>query len=331
MRLTEAVKKYLEWCEIEKEFSPDTIKNRTFSLEQLVDYAGDIELDSIDDEFVLRYKEWLRNREGKSGGKIKQITRQTRLSDFKELLRYCFKHDIPCYYYDKVELPKRGDIEKIWLSREEVLKLIDSIPEKTITNYRDRAMIAVLFASGIRASEMIALKKDSINLDTGIGQVVGKGRKLRPIYVAVWALKLLKTYLDQRKDDDPRLFVGHKRLCAGGRTYRRWRYVTYQLNREGASSQVHRWGKLVLKKSIGCHTFRHSFATDLLRKGCDIRLVQGLMGHARISSTQVYTHYVDAQLYEAYKTYAETTWTWIIEKKLWLLPKFKMTLQFWKG
>lgn len=330
MKLSEAIQRYLKWCEVEKEFSPDTIKNRIMSLKQLREFAGDIEMGLIDEEFVMRFKEWLKNRIGKNGN-VKQITRQTRLSDFKELLRYCFKHDISTLYYDKVELPKRGDIEKIWLSREEVYKLIEGIPQITVTNYRDRAMIAVLFASGIRASEMISLKKDSINLETGIGQVVGKGRKLRPIYVANWAIKLLKEYLEQRRDDDPRLFIGFKRLTAGGRRYRRWKYIIHRFNREGASASIHRWGKLILKKPIGCHTLRHSFATDLLRKGCDIRLVQGLMGHARISSTQVYTHYVDAQLYEAYKTFAETTWTWTIEKKAWLLPRFKLTLQFWKS
>lgn len=305
MTLADGIQKYLDWCKYEKEFSKDTISNYTGALKLFGDFMGDRDLATIVESDILAYKMHLHDRQ------LKQISRQTYISAVKNFLHYCHRKEIETLFFDKVELPKRGDYQKAFLSDAEVKQLIDGIPAEGASNLRDRAIIAVLFTSGMRASELISLQIDQVDLEAGETRVIGKGSKLRLVFIAEWALEHLRRYLYIRADTDPRLFVGHLRHTAGGVPGTQgpggWVDVISGFGREALHQAVSKRGKAVLKKTIGPHTLRHSFATDWLLRGGDLRALQLLMGHSRLGTTENYTHLVNAQLREQYDRIKNTT------------------------
>lgn len=175
--------------------------------------------------------------------------------------------------------------------------MIASVPLENISDYRDRAIIAVLFSTGLRISELLALKRNQINLATGEFSVRGKGGKVRPVFLSEAALDALGEYIDQRADTNPFIFITHHK---NSRLDSAKAPISSRTVQRSIRDIAARAG---ITKPISPHKIRHSFATDLLRNGADLRSVQALLGHSSITTTQVYTHVTDKSLKDIHQRF----------------------------
>jgi len=182
--------------------------------------------------------------------------------------------------------------------------MLSQATEDSETALRDRAIIDLLFSSGLRVSELIGLNRDSINLDRREFIVRGKGGKDRPVFISQSAADKLSDYLDARTDQLPALFLNNSRNLPSASTSGNFR----RLSPRSIQRIIEKYARAAgITKHVTPHTMRHSFATDLLMNGADIRSVQGLLGHADISTTQIYTHITDAHLKDVHEKFHSET------------------------
>lgn len=299
MHLSELVTDFLEHMEIEQNRSDKTIANYHHYLMRLVEFSDDCDISKLDAEMVRQWRLWLNRLKDPSGQPIGKTTQNYHLIALRSFLKYLAKRDIKALTSDKIELAavKRPQIG--FLSGDEVARLVDVIDTKTPVGLRDRAILELLFAGGLRVSELVGLNRDQINLDRREFMVRGKGQKDRPIFISQEAADWLGLYLKSRNDSLDPLFVhyGGSKETSGGGQYQR-------LTVRSVQRLVKRYARAAgITKEVTPHTLRHSFATDLLMNGADIRSVQGLLGHANISTTQIYTHITDPQLKDVHERF----------------------------
>ncbi len=210
----------------------------------------------------------------------------------RSFLRYCTKRGIPALAADKVELARTVRKQVTFLDEDELARVFDQPDTNAIGGLRDRAILELLFSSGLRVSELVGLDRDHINLKRREFMVRGKGQKDRPIFISDEAAEWVQRYLDRRQDTSRPLFVrysGAKKVDLSGNFHR--------LTARSVQRLVARYARLAgITKHVSPHTLRHSFATDLLMNGADIRSVQAMLGHSNISTTQIYTHVTDTHL-----------------------------------
>ncbi len=295
--IKELQKQYLDYLEIEKGSSLRTLENYRRYLARFLEWAKIQDAQEITKDLVRQYHIYLNRL---YGGSLKRSTQNYHLIALRSFLRYLAKQDIECLAPDKIELAKQTEREIEVLSREELDRLLSaplSIPSKTkpLLKLRDAAILETLFSTGLRVSELCNLNKEKINLETGELSVKGKRGKIRTVFLSEKAREMLKKYLEKRKDIDPALFVNARKTS-----------TTDQLRLTPRSVQriVQKWAIAAgITKQITPHTLRHSFATDLLANGADLRSVQALLGHANISTTQIYTHITDQHLKKIHQQY----------------------------
>jgi site-specific recombinase XerD len=253
MQYEDAVGKFLEYLELEQNRSSKTINNYSHYLNRVVDFAGDIKLSEVDEELIRKWRLWL-NRLG------------TNTSD--EMSKVTF------------------------LTPEELERLATQPKTDTVNGLRDRAIVELLFSSGLRVSELVGLDRDHINIKRREFMVRGKGQKDRPIFISPEAADWIQKYLEKRQDNAKPLFIrysGTKKVDQTGNFQR--------LTARSIQRMVARYALLAgITKHVSPHTLRHSFATDLLMNGADLRSVQAMLGHSNISTTQIYTHVTDPHL-----------------------------------
>lgn len=298
--LSELSLEYLEHIEVERGRSSRTAENYGHYLERLVEFAGDIEVDKITMELVRKYRLWLNRYENDNGENLSTTTQAYHLIALRGFLAYLVRRDIPSLSPEKIDLPKTVRKQVTFLTYEEVMRLIEVIPESTNqTELRDRAIIELLFSSGLRVSELTELNRDHINTKRREFVVRGKGQKDRPIFISPRAAETIDKYLLARTDDLPALFLNNSRNNQSGTSgnYRR-------LSPRSIQRLVANYARLAgITKHVTPHTMRHSYATNLLMNGADIRSVQAMLGHSDISTTQVYTHVTDQHLKEVYEKF----------------------------
>ena len=299
MVISELVTDFLEYMEIEQNRSDRTIANYHHYLMRLVDFMDDADIDKLDAEAVRQWRLALNRLRDPSGQSISKTTQNYHLIALRSFLKYLAKRDIKALTSDKIELANVTRPQVGFLTAEEVARLINTIDTANPVGLRDRAILELLFSGGLRVSELVALNRDHINLKRREFMVRGKGQKDRPIFVSDEAAVWLERYLDSRNDDIDPLFIhfgGSKDASSGGQYQR--------LTVRSVQRLVKRYGKAAgITKDVTPHTLRHSFATDLLINGADIRSVQGLLGHANISTTQIYTHITDPQLKDVHERF----------------------------
>ena len=292
------LKQFLEYLEIERGRSQRTVRNYDFYLSRFGTWAGNPDPRKIDLEMIREYRLYL-NRDimGRDEPSLKKSTQNYHLIAMRAFLKYLAKHDIKAMSADKIELAKTGTRQVEFLEEDELARLIAATEKESgLIAMRDRAIMELLFASGMRVSEMASLKIEIVNVKRDEFTVKGKGSKHRVVFLSDSARKAIKTYLDARKDTSPYLFVSHDRAKAGR--------GSLPISARSIERIIERCARAAgITKKVTPHTLRHTFATDLLRNGADIRSVQSMLGHESITTTQVYTHVTDRQLKETHKKF----------------------------
>lgn len=281
------IKEYLDYLEIEKNRSPKTRENYERYLSRFIKDQKIKKISEITDSSVRSFRVQL-SREN-----TKKITQSYYVIAIRNLLKYCIKRGIKALSPEAIELPKiaRRDIEV--LDYGELERLLKSPEGTSLRALRDRAILEILFSTGLRVSELCSLNR-YIDIMRGEISIRGKGDKLRVVFFSDSAKKNLKQYLDKRGDAEEALFVSlSKSGNVTGRIIPRavQRLVDFYARKAGISKKVHP------------HQLRHSFATDLLINGADIRSVQELLGHSNIATTQVYTHLTNKELREVHEAF----------------------------
>jgi site-specific recombinase XerD len=289
------LKAYLNYLEIEKNRSPKTRENYERYLKVFIEKTGVKKISEITQGTVREFRIALsRPQRGPFGEKpLKKITQSYYVIAIRNFLKYLAKQDIPALSPETIELPKvsRRDIET--LDYAELERLLKAPKGNGLRALRDRAILETLFSTGLRLSELCNLPR-TVDLKRGEISVRGKGDKLRVVFLAESTKKSLKDYLEKRDDTDDALFIS---LSKSGKALGR---VTPRAVQRLIDARAKEAG---IPKKAHPHQLRHSFATDLLINGADLRSVQELLGHANISTTQIYTHLTNKELREIHEAF----------------------------
>lgn len=292
MPYEQAVEQFLEYLELEQNRSSKTIANYSHYLTRLSDFAGDIKLADIDVELIRKWRLWLNRLGTNTSDELSKTTQNYHLIALRSFLRFCAKREMAALAPDKIELARIQRPQVTFLTPDELERLASQPDTSTLAGLRDRSIIELLFSSGLRVSELVGLDSDHINLGRREFMVRGKGQKDRPIFISPEAAEWISAYLAKRQDNSKPLFIrysGSKKVDQSGNFAR--------LTARSVQRMVARYAKLAgITKHVSPHTLRHSFATDLLMNGADLRSVQAMLGHSNIATTQIYTHVTDPHL-----------------------------------
>jgi site-specific recombinase XerD len=298
------VNDFLDYLLIEKALSLLTIRDYRHYLEffLLWLYHSDLPLipNSINLVNVRKYRIFLAGYQNKRGDHLKTITQNYYIIAIRSLLRYLItQRDIATLNPDKIDLPKSQDRVVSFLNSEQLARLMNCPIISNKLGLRDKAILEMLFSTGLRVSELVRLNRDQINLDRQEFGVKGKGNKVRVVFISDAAASWIKRYLEIRKDNYKPLFIRYSRDKSEEKEGERMR-----LTARSVQLIVKKYSKKAgLPIDAHPHTLRHSFATDLLIAGADIRSVQEMLGHESIRTTQVYTHVTNKHLKEVYRKY----------------------------
>jgi len=278
------IEKFIRYLDIEKNYSKHTILNYRLDLKDFNKFLGGLELEKIDYLTLRKYLAALKekNLSTRSIGRKLSALR----SFFRFLTRDGYLKTNPILILSS---PKQDKHLPLFLTEEEVFRLIESAfakNEKDERGLRDRAILEAFYSTGMRISELVGLSIPDVDFIAGVIKVMGKGRKERIVPIGDTATAAIRRYLDKRKKQAEALFLNKN----GGR-----------ITTRGAGNIVKKYIKLAgIKQGVSAHTFRHSFATHLLNRGADLRTVQELLGHANLSTTQIYTHLTTEKLKSVY-------------------------------
>lgn len=303
MYTSDLIQDYIEHLEVEGGRSRKTAENYKLYLERFVEFTDNIEVSKISTELVRKYRLWLNRYVNNNDDILATITQSYHLIALRGFLRYLSNRDIDSLSPDKITLPKVSRKQVTFLYRDEIIRLLAEINTSTEQGLRDRAIIELLFSSGLRVSELVGLNRDNINLKRREFMVRGKGQKDRPVFISQAAADHINNYLETRTDSLPALFISYSRNVSPETTgdYRR-------LTARSVQRMLSQYTRLAgITKHVSPHTMRHSYATDLLMNGADIRSVQSMLGHSNISTTQVYTHVTDEHLRDTYEQFHSET------------------------
>jgi len=321
MEIQQLKEQFLEYLEIEKGKSKKTIENYGHYLDRFIGWSKISDPKGIDEDIVRSYRVYLNRFQDKTGRNLKKITQNYFIIALRSFLKYLAKRDIKTLPAEKVEVGKVMRKEVEFLEAEEVERILAAADGGDFKSLRDRAMLELLFSAGLRVSELININRDKLDLKNQEFTVRGKGDKLRVVFVSNTAKKSLERYLDKRTDIDPALFVRDVKalkkfeskkeaiLKPGFRKSEspalgEGRKDSLRLTPRSVQRMVkHYAAKAGIIKEVHPHTLRHSFATDLLINGADIRSVQAMLGHSSITTTQIYTHITNKQLKEVHQAF----------------------------
>jgi site-specific recombinase XerD len=294
MQLDKLLIEFLEYLEIERNRSQKTVENYHHYLKRFFAWAKISQPQEITPELVRSYRIYLNRKIDDKGKGLKKITQNYHAIAIRSFLKYLAKRDIKSLAAEKIEIGKNPSHEIEFLDSGELDRLLEAASGQDIKSLRDRSILELLFSAGLRVSELISINRDQINLARQEFSVKGKGDKIRIVFISNTAKEALEKYLNKRMA----LFVrfSKKKKTEAEKNKRLTprsiqRIVKYYAAKAGIVKDVHP------------HTLRHSFATDLLANGADIRSVQTMLGHSSITTTQIYTHITNQQLKEIHKKF----------------------------
>lgn len=294
MKLNELIRQFLEDCELEQGHSRRTVENYDHYLGRFLafcDTAGTSTTDMINLELIRKWRLAL-HHDG-----LKANTLNYHLIALRSFLKYLAKRDIPSLPPEKIELASHPERQIAFLDPAEMDRLLAAPNTNTLRGLRDRAILEVLYSTGLRVSELARLDKKMVNLDRGEFGIRGKGDKLRMVFLSEPAREWLARYLNKRTDDDEAVFVRSPRK--NDDPVQSLRITVRQVER---IVQGHAKAAGIVKP-VHPHVLRHSLATDLLQNGADLRSVQEILGHASVTTTQIYTHVTNPRLKEVHDAF----------------------------
>ncbi|HVM90926.1 MAG TPA: site-specific tyrosine recombinase/integron integrase [Verrucomicrobiae bacterium] len=302
-KLSSHLRTFLEYLEVEKGRSALTVRNYEFYLSRFIVWAHDPDPQDITQDQIHQYRLFLNRLESRGEGTLKKTTQNYHLIALRSFLKFLAKRDVKTMAPEKIELAKQGTREVAFLDGSDLQRLLEA-PERSelspIVKARDKAILELFFSTGMRVSELANLKRDQINLERDEFSVRGKGDKMRVVFLSNQARHALKQYLEMRKDDSKAMFVRHDRAAPSEHSEKNVGSITPRSIERLVKYYATAAG---IPKKVSPHTLRHSFATDLLMNGADLRSVQAMLGHSSITTTQIYTHVTNQQLKEVHKAF----------------------------
>ena len=290
---------YLEHLEIEKNRSAKTLENYGRYLDRFLQFAKVSNPSGITEDLIRQYRLHLNRLKDNEGNTLKKVTQNYHIIALRNFLKYLAKRDIKCVPAEKVELGKQEDREVTFLEADELERLLKSPEGNNLDSLRDRAVLGTLFSTGMRVSELCSLDRDKIDTTRGELSIRGKGGKIRVVFLSDDAKEDISKYLSKRSDIDEALFI----RIPKSKTFSK--NDNLRLTPRSIQRIVGKYATKagIVGKNVSPHTLRHSYATDLLRNGADIRSVQSMLGHSSVTTTQIYTHVTDKQLREVHKKF----------------------------
>jgi len=309
MNLSELKTQFLEYLEIERGRSQKTIENYSRYLNKFLEWSKAESPSQITDESVRNFRIFLNRMEGKNGDKLKKISQNYYIIALRSFLKYLAKRDFKTLQAEKVEIGKNSEREVEFLENSEVERILEAAPGDSLKFRRDRAILEMLFSAGLRVSELVSINRDRVDFKTREISVRGKGDKFRVVFISDTAAQALEKYLKKRTDIDPALFVRdvkslEKFKSVKNDSKKKENGDNLRLTARSIQRIVKYYAaKAGIVKNVHPHTLRHSFATDLLMNGADIRSVQAMLGHSSITTTQIYTHITNPHLKEVHRAF----------------------------
>ena len=314
MDLKKAIDRFLEYCELDLNLSQKTVRMYAYYLEffnnwvieksNFKEQKSSVQVQDIDDEVIRSFRLYLsRDYFNPFKGELKRQTQNYFLVALRSFFRFLVKKNYDVLSPEQIELGKTRDRTIKFLSPEDIKKLLQTPNTQREKGLRDRAsrlMISLLYACGLRVSELVSLNKDQVNIKEGEFSVIGKGGKARVVFLSDASVHWLQKYLESRNDPYKALFIRY----SGPKPKGSVSDEQYRLSARSVERLVDKHRKKAgITVRIGPHVLRHSFATDLLQHGADLRSVQEMLGHKNISTTQIYTHVTNLRLKEVHKKY----------------------------
>jgi site-specific recombinase XerD len=304
MTIVELKRQFLEYLEIERGRSVKTVENYDRYITRFLNFSKIKNPSELTEEQVREFRLFLNRQAGtKVGGRQETMKRRTQnyyLIALRAFLKFMRKRGVSSLSPERIELAKVPERSLDLISPTELSRLINSPTKDSLEGKRDRAILELFFSTGLRVSELCSLSIDDVDLTRDEFSVRGKGDKVRVVFLSDDAKVSIKEYLTARKDMDDALFIRYgKKANVGDEPRITPRAVQRLLKKHAAKAGITR--------KVTPHVLRHSFATDLLSNGADLRSVQALLGHANIGTTQIYTHVTDSHLREVHKKFHSKT------------------------
>ncbi len=303
--IRQLINSFLDYLEVEKNRSPLTIRNYHHYLISLASYlekslGRSPTLFDINSENVRKFRVHLSKRKNIEGNYLKKITQGYYMIALRSFLRWLTKNDRKVMSPEKIDLPKAESHQVKFLTSDQVIRLLNQPTLSGEIGLRNKAILELLFSTGLRVGELVSLNRDQINIKTRELGVIGKGNRPRLVFISVRAQKFLERYLVARTDHYKPLFIRYSGKkpdpSMGGDAVR--------LTARSIQRMIEKYRKKAgLVIAVTPHVLRHSFATDLLFHGADLRSVQELLGHKNVGTTQIYTHVTNKRLREIHGKY----------------------------
>ncbi len=301
--LPDLIDQFLEYLEIEKNCSKLTIRDYKHYLKVFAEWFTSTlpgkSVKDIDLAIVRKYRVFLSNRVDDKGLTLQRVTQNYYVIALRSFLRFLIKNDYKTLEPSKIDLPKTESKSIKFLEKGHIDRMVTAVDTSKIEGLRDRAILELLFSTGLRVSELVNLNRDKINLDRKEFGVIGKGGKLRLVFISNRASDWIKRYLDKREDSFKPLFIRYSGKEIFENQGEKMRLTVRSIER--IVKKYARLARLPIEPTV--HTLRHSFATDLLTNGADLRSVQEMLGHKNIATTQIYTHVTNPQLKNIHKSF----------------------------
>ena len=307
MNIKEAILRFLEYCELDKNLSVKSVRMYGYYLLFFQEWLlasqkmQDFPVEQINEEIVRNFRLYLSHQyKNPFKGALKRQTQSYFLVALRSFFRYLIKQKLAVISPEVIELGKQRDRNIKFLLPEELEKLFASVELNDIIGVRDRAILEVLFSTGLRVSELTSLNREQVNIEVGEFGVIGKGGKARVVFLSKKAKERLTDYLRKRNDPYRPLFLRY----SGPKPKEGLTDEKLRLSARSIERMIDKYRKIAgILFRIGPHILRHSYATDLLSQGADLRSVQEMLGHKNISTTQIYTHVTNLRLKEIHEKF----------------------------
>jgi len=307
-RLDQLIEEFLEALEVEKNYSPLTIRNYRHYLGRFSSWFSKnfprATIQNLDLKKMRRWRLYLARFKGQNGQNLVPITQSYHVIALRSFLKWLRKFDYKTLSPEKIDLPKTSSKSLKFLSIEQIERLLNQPSIFTLSGLRDKAVLEIIFSTGLRVSEVVGLNRVRVNLKRREFGVIGKGGRARVVFLSPRAAKWLDRYLAKRKDRLKPLFISHRGKQDKQEIIDKRTDEEARLSARSIQRIVKRYAqKAKLPIQVTPHVLRHSFATDLLMAGADLRSVQEMLGHKNIATTQIYTHVTNKQLRDVHEAF----------------------------